>query len=432
MLDSLLLTNVQLTALACVSKNDYESNVPGLGLISNYNIIKELGSSEDVKTLVANYLIHPKVVPKNANELDFRTSLQVFCRHVQTALGDGPAEEEDWERLCQHFEELKNRHQQQKKSNIDARRTPQTVTDQATSGNWIPRHKSHQKYNRYRIIDQPPRDGETDPHHHHRPRYSIKARDLPKHHGPPTLVEQHSLKPMTPEQEKRWRDSQNKEKDKRKAKTASTTTTKSNNNKRRRKVKEAPCSIEDKSKAELVKSMAYQHPLVCLTIGTLSANTKRTLGDGTSLQIAVEACVKDITKQALATKCDAQSFIGQYIEAAYDAGLTEDDRSILSAMCPPVSSAIKNCDGADDEEEVEDNEEKEQQDDDDDDDSNSIDNRHKQFFQILLAYLYSRKRLPSSVTGRHVMKLISRAAELQVALPAQRQWSTLYPTRELL
>ncbi|KAF9110479.1 hypothetical protein BGW39_004699, partial [Mortierella sp. 14UC] len=138
-LDSLVLTDDQLTALACVTKNDYESNVPNLGLISNYDIIKELGSSQDVKSLVANYLMHPKIVRNNASELDFRTSLQVFCHHAQTALGDGPAEEEDWERLCQHFDELQNRHQQQKKSNIDARR--QTATNQDTSGNWIPRHK---------------------------------------------------------------------------------------------------------------------------------------------------------------------------------------------------------------------------------------------------------------------------------------------------
>ncbi|KAF8920974.1 hypothetical protein BGZ58_004168, partial [Dissophora ornata] len=389
--------------------------------------------SKDVKTLVANYLMHPKVVRNNASELDFRTSLQVFCHHVQTSLGDGPAEEEDWERLCQHFEELQNRYRQQKTSNIDARRPPQTVTNQATLGNWIPRHKSHQNFNRYRTIDQPPRNGETDPNYHHRPRYSIKARDPPKHHGPPTLVKQYSLKPMTPEQEKRWRDSRNKEKDMRKTKIANTTTTKTNS-KRRRVVMEAPRSIEDQSKAELVKSMAYQHPLVCLTIGTLSANTKRALGDGTSPQIAVKACVKDITSHALATKRDAQSFLGQYIEAAYDAGLTDDDRSILSAMCPPVSSKIKNCDGPDGEEEVEENKEEEQQDDDDndDDDSNSTNAPYKQFFQILLAHLYSRKRLPSSVVGHHVTKLFSRAAELRVAPPARRQWPRLYSTNELL
>lgn len=45
-LSSLVLTDDQLTALACVTKNDYESNVPNLGLISNYDIIKELGSSQ--------------------------------------------------------------------------------------------------------------------------------------------------------------------------------------------------------------------------------------------------------------------------------------------------------------------------------------------------------------------------------------------------
>ncbi|KAG0256545.1 hypothetical protein BGZ95_005466 [Linnemannia exigua] len=283
------------------------------------------------------------------------------------------------------------------------------------------------------ILTRPPRDGETDHNHHHRPRYSIKARDPPKHHDPPTLVEQHTLKPMTPAQEKHWRDSQNKDKDKMKAKRANTATT--TTNKKRRIVKVAPRSIDDQSRTELVRSMAFQHPLACLTIGTLSANTKRALGDGISTQFAAKACVKDITNQALSIKCDAQSFIGRYVEAACYAGLTDDDRSILSAMCPPVSSAIKNCDSADEEEEVEINKEEEQQDNDDDDDdnnNNSTDAPYRKFFQILLAYLYSRKRLPSTVVGRQVTKLFSRAAELQVASPARRQWSKLYSTSELL
>ncbi|KAG0017423.1 hypothetical protein BGZ80_008293 [Entomortierella chlamydospora] len=214
--------------------------------------------------------------------------------------------------------------------------------------------ESHQKYNRYRIIDQPPRDGETDPHHYHRPRYSIKARDPPKHHDPPTLVKQHNFKPMALAQEKLWR----------------------------HKVKGISRSIEDKSKAELVKSMAYQHPLVCLTNGTSSAVTKRALGDGTSLQIGVKACVEDITKQVSETKRDGH--------------------------VPFVSSTIKSCDGTDDEKVIEDNE-KEQQgdddDDDDDDDSNSVIIDTSSFFKFCLHICTaSRKRLPSSATGRHVIK----------------------------
>jgi len=69
---------------------------------------------------------------------------------------------------------------------------------------------------------------------------------------------------------------------------------------------------ESMNKAQLVSSMRRQHPLVCLRIGTLSANTRRALGDGIVQQQGMN-CVRDITKQALMTKRNAQEFLGYYI-----------------------------------------------------------------------------------------------------------------------
>ncbi|KAK3826543.1 MAG: hypothetical protein JOS17DRAFT_804203 [Linnemannia elongata] len=184
--------------------------------------------------------------------------------------------------------------------------------------------------------------------------------------------------------------------------------------------------------------MKWQHPLVCLKIGTLSANTKRALGDGIVQQQAVN-CVKDITNQALTTKRDAQEFLGCYIEAVFSAGLTDEDRSIFASMCPEVTSTIKVKDRVKDEkggegEEIKEDEEDEEDEEDDDDKGKKTDKdaNFKHFYAILLAHLYSRKRLPTTVVGRQVQKLISRAHELQVSLPVRRQWSTVYTIEHLL
>lgn len=45
-LASLEFTDVQLIALACVTKNDYEPNIRGLALVSNFGIMKDLGSRD--------------------------------------------------------------------------------------------------------------------------------------------------------------------------------------------------------------------------------------------------------------------------------------------------------------------------------------------------------------------------------------------------
>ncbi|KAF9922743.1 hypothetical protein FBU30_007140 [Linnemannia zychae] len=347
-LDSLHLTDIQLTALACVAKNDYESNIPNLGLITNYDIIKELGSSDDVKTLVAKYLIHPKVVRNNTSKLEFCVSPQVFCHHIQMSIGDGPTEEEDWERLCFNFVELKiainNKRLQLPLIKISHAPGHLTTRDIRTTTAIAPLTSLH-------AIVRQTTMATTD-------------RDTAS-----------NLKPTTPEQEMRWKESQNK--------------------------KEA-------------------------TIANTTATKTRT---------EVKACVEDIASQALVIKRDTQIFIGQYIEAAYAEGSTDDDRSILAAMCPPVSTGIKNCCIADNEEVEEDEEEGregDQQDDDVDNDDGDDTGGHKQFFQVLLTHMYSRREPPQSKAGRNVQRLISRASKLQIALPARRQWSMSYSANDLL
>lgn len=155
--------------------------------------------------------------------------------------------------------------------------------------------------------------------------------------------------------------------------------------------------------------------------------------------------MKGITDQTLATKRDAQDFIGLYIEAAFKSGLTEKDTVILSAMCPPVTTTLKEKAEAEKEEkegeegegeEGEEEEDEEEEDEEDETDGNFAGNKgdapYKGSYAILLGHIYSRKTLPKTVISRQVQKLVERAAELQVALPARRQWTEAYSTNELL
>ncbi|KAF9081596.1 hypothetical protein BGX29_004390 [Mortierella sp. GBA35] len=57
------LSRAQLTTLGVVSKNDYTSNLPRMGVATNYKIIKSLEES-DVETMVQRYLDHPDLVKK--------------------------------------------------------------------------------------------------------------------------------------------------------------------------------------------------------------------------------------------------------------------------------------------------------------------------------------------------------------------------------
>ncbi|KAF9912500.1 hypothetical protein EC991_010587 [Linnemannia zychae] len=292
-LATLEFTDVQLTALACVTKNDYEPNIRGLALVSNFEVMRDLGSCDE----------HPE-----------------------------------------------------------------------------------------------PKQKDSQP-----------------------VVKQYQLKPYTPKQESYWKESQRGRA--KKDKGGKTDEKQTKGKKRREKMEdyvktESKPPIESMNKAQLVSSMKWQHPLRHLKIGTLSANTKRALGDEIVQQQAVN-CVKDITNQAFTTKRDAQEFLGYYIEAGGESEIEEDE------------------DDENEDEEDEQDEEDEEDEEDVDDDNNKgsktdKDAKFKRFYAILLAHVYSRKRLPATAVGRQVQKLISRAHELQVSLPVQRQWPTVYSTDVLL
>ncbi|KAG0219915.1 hypothetical protein BGW41_008066, partial [Actinomortierella wolfii] len=277
----------------------------------------------------------------------------VFTRHIQRISSNDPAQEADWLCLHQRFEDLKILHQQKKQDRCLRR------AERSEDG-WTPRHQRNQQYNRYRTIDLPARDDMVKPNHA-RPRYAIKERGQPiKRQDQPKALKQYTLKPMTPAQEKKWKEAQAKDRKRQankkenkeslsesKKKEAKKKTKKEKSKRAAKKAgrKKVDVSIEDMTKAELVRSLAHEHPLTTLTVGTLSANTKRAEEARSGCQREVQACIEDITRQAQWVKRDVQSFIGMYIEAAFDAELIEEDKSILSTLCPQVKSAIVEGDG---------------------------------------------------------------------------------------
>ncbi|KAF9289007.1 hypothetical protein BGZ74_000809 [Mortierella antarctica] len=83
MLKTLCLSQVQWTTLGIVSANDYNKNVYGLGIPSNFGIIKGLKGS-DVPSLIQEYLQSDRVAIKNVDSTKFNAAIKVFVHCQQT------------------------------------------------------------------------------------------------------------------------------------------------------------------------------------------------------------------------------------------------------------------------------------------------------------------------------------------------------------
>ncbi|KAF8923618.1 hypothetical protein BGZ47_004615, partial [Haplosporangium gracile] len=122
------LSTTKFTALACVSSNDYNRNIPSLGIVTNYNVIKELPDA-DVPSLVQEYLESPLVVCSNQEEIDFTASILVFTTMTQeiaapagvifdppstaqseTHLTNSPAPSMSYDMLYQQYKSIKDQH----------------------------------------------------------------------------------------------------------------------------------------------------------------------------------------------------------------------------------------------------------------------------------------------------------------------------------
>ncbi|KAK3810385.1 MAG: hypothetical protein J3Q66DRAFT_405139 [Benniella sp.] len=79
----LRLSRQQLTALAVVSKNDYNKNISSLGPKTNIKIIRSLDAS-DPEALVKGYLKSDQVVVKNEKKQEFKAAINVFIKRRQS------------------------------------------------------------------------------------------------------------------------------------------------------------------------------------------------------------------------------------------------------------------------------------------------------------------------------------------------------------
>ncbi|KAF9994919.1 hypothetical protein BGZ65_009441, partial [Modicella reniformis] len=181
-----------------------------------------------------------------------------------------------------------------------------------------------------------------------RPRYSAKTRTRIKKHDPPEILKQYHWKPWT-------------------------------------KVPDKPVGLEAKKngnpsqqpgqsnpskrvtaltpKAGLVRGMTWEHPIVTVQAGTLSANIKRAIGDS-PLVPEIESCLKEAVRLASDIKRSGQELIGRYIEAIFASSseLSSADRTILHNICPRVSSKVSKGTGQGDHDRGKEDDRKEEQD----------------------------------------------------------------------
>ncbi|KAF9280673.1 hypothetical protein BGZ68_007096, partial [Mortierella alpina] len=114
-LEKVDLSHTKLTALACVSCNDYNKNIRSLGIATNYKIIKDLPDGA-VPWLLQAYLQSPLVIWSNEDDIDFTGSLLVFTTMTQVvAQSEAPPMDPvalpmSFEVLCQQYESVKGQY----------------------------------------------------------------------------------------------------------------------------------------------------------------------------------------------------------------------------------------------------------------------------------------------------------------------------------
>ncbi|KAG0098493.1 hypothetical protein BGZ93_011315 [Podila epicladia] len=206
-LDTLDLTAMQLTALAVISGNDYNRNVPYLGIETNRKIIRGLAAVEDETTIVEKYLADPQVVfkidkdeSKNWTISSYADSLKVFVNMQQDIAPQPLTTPADLDTdtipsylaLRSRMDQFKARFAEHTKAAYEARvaKRAQNAAQSLPPAEKKPR-------NIFATIDKP---GPVRPDKYH-PRYTPKVRYDPiKEQAPPLISYQHftlDLGPLT-------------------------------------------------------------------------------------------------------------------------------------------------------------------------------------------------------------------------------------------
>ncbi|KAF9117407.1 hypothetical protein BGX30_005524 [Mortierella sp. GBA39] len=271
LLKTIGLSRTQLTALAVVSRNDYQRNISSLGPATNYGIVRAIGDRP----------ANSQVTTKNTYQETFANSLRVFVECQQTQIEPvvlQPSSQANYETLQKRFKDLCGRRDSLKEAQAQGARSRQDSKVRLR----IPR-----SFNRYRTVESPgyvsknapalaPESHSTpapatqstpsqDIAHpplqrtgfpRNRGRFSFKERTRKKVHNPPPKMKQFHQKPYKeppPLPIKLPREKKSKEEEE----------------------ETAPSVTKRTTKQGLVRSMAWYHPTTTLEVGTLSANTKR-------------------------------------------------------------------------------------------------------------------------------------------------------------
>ncbi|KAF9083253.1 hypothetical protein BGX27_004217, partial [Mortierella sp. AM989] len=330
----------QLTALGVVSTNDYNRSVYGLGCETNHKIIKALGAKgsdnedKDVQTLVNEYLAHDHVVFKNKDSRTFNTSISVFVDFQQTPISADTLGHSDADGLGSRlmgirerfkvavgiFNELK-----------EAQLTSKQIANSSLSIHPPHRHRSTQKFNRYRTIDRlPPHVGKDSvttaiP----RPRYSVKSRRKTVNHDRPRAMRRYAWKNWTKTPESNLEpikesapnptevDSETDIDNKPMAST-NVKTTKNQPQKRckkrskkrpKKKPQKPPTPIKSMGKKQLWDALKWEHPQVSLDIGTIQANIRAATKNNVDVGNQMIVFLREVTGEANKTKRCAQRLI---------------------------------------------------------------------------------------------------------------------------
>ncbi|KAF9536415.1 hypothetical protein EC957_011042 [Mortierella hygrophila] len=399
------ISRTQLTVLGIVSHNDYNKNVYELGCATNFSIIKNLSGS-DIPTMVANYLADPQVVIKNKNRLDFDASIRVFAHGQQILI---PRQESNLcaltaDKIKAKFDNAKELLAQRKKAESEAKLSAKSGMARGR----VYRHKASQTLNRYR--DKKPIGNRTTadvvqleqpaPPAPYRPRYSLKSHTR-KSHEPPSAMKQHKLKP--------WKN---------KSETPDETPTAPVTDVPRapRRSPRLP-SIDQMTKAHLVKALAWEHSMATLDIGTLKANAKNALKVKDTSRDPIELvedsavanetidCVQAIVKEANQVKRKCQGLFGVYFERVDRDGATSNDKAFLKEICPPIpremiEDAASNTLPSQDSTTL--------------DDDEGTSDRHVQFIGCFMRYLYSNNYPRNTGTGIVVNRFIERLEQMKL------------------
>ncbi|KAK5816265.1 hypothetical protein F5H01DRAFT_202893 [Linnemannia elongata] len=461
LLKALGVSRSQLTALAAVSRNDYNKNIHSLGPATNFSIIKSIDRA-DPKDIVLGYLSDNRVISKNTNNQDFANSTRVFVDLQQTRLetdGSRPGSQIMFEQLQVRFQDFCMRYDQHKQSQIRG-------AQPRSSNDAIARLRVPRSFNRYRTIESPapvtknsesflqqPSIASLEPsgstssnpqdHSHppltrtriprHRQRFSFKERQGKLAHEPPPKAKQLVWKPpkKVPESPDDTSSSSTKKDSKKKDAKAKKTQKKTSSD-------EGPKSNAEKGKQSLIRSLGWHHPISSLEVGTLKTNVERALIDRPDLQLEVINCINEGSALAVDIKRKAQRLIGAFLEmlqirmkaaeeskrqelrkagktmleserleARRDA-VTVDERDTLDYLCGRIEPLTNKCDDADaDGDDI--------QEDSGDLDAERKDNKHSMFLRSFLTYLYSRN-LPdkNSKIGKSVNTFINILVGLQL------------------